>query len=1578
MVSLTAIPSNGWFFAGWSGDLTDLSNPGTLVVDSNPEVTATFTQTQYSLTVTSNPSSGGTVTLSDNGPYASGDVITLTPHPAAGYIFSGWKGDLTGGATPGQITINRNMIVTADFAPNSVVLTLASFPGGSIVANPTGPYHYGDTVQLTAVPDQGHSFSGWSQDLNGSTNPTSITLDGDKSVTASFTGASISLTLTANPLTGGTINSVPNNSLYSYGDVVQLTASPKPGYSFSGWTGDLTGSTNPTSTTMTSNKSVTANFQAITLDHFTFSTINSQTAGSAFGITITAKDANGNTVTSYVGTNALTASSGSISPTSTSAFTSGVWTGSVALSQAVTSVSISTIGGGKSGQSNTFTVNSVTPVNPINPPNTASPNALDHFDFNTITSAQTVSAAFSLTITAKDASDNTVTSYTGTNALMASSGKITPTSTSAFTSGVWVGTVTLSKSGDGIFVSTSGGGKSGISNTFTVNPNVLDHFAFSPINDPQTADNTFSITITAQDSAGNTVTTYTGANTLTIPGGTISPASTTGFTSGVWTGLVALPQSGTGVSISTSGAGASGTSNAFTVNPSPLDHFVFNIISGPQTAGVAFSVTITAKDSSGNTVTSYTGTNTLIPSSGTISPTSTSAFISGVWTDTITLTKAGTGISIFTVTGGTKTGVSSTFTVVPGSLDHFGFAAIGTQTAGTAYSVTVIAQDAYGNTITSYTGTPTLTSSSWSGTKTLGAFSSGTKTGTVTSTIAGSTTIIATDGLTGTSASFTVNPNVATVLAVSGFANPTVAGDSHSFSVTAKDAYGNTATGYTGTVLFSSSDTLDSAGSGLPSNYVFLSGDGGSKSFSAVLKTVGSQSITATDTVTSSITGSQTGIAVTVGPLDHIVITPSASTLTAGGQQTFVSKSYDQYNNVIGIVTASTTWSIQNGAGGSWVQTTGTYTSQYAGSAWTVTGLYSGKIASASLTVNPGPLSKFAFASIGTQTAGTAYSITITAQDAYGNTVPSYSGNPTLASSSWSGSKNIGTFSSGTKTGSVISTIAGSTTITATDDSTGTSATFTVNPGAASVLLVSGFTNPTVAGDAHNLVVTAKDAYGNTATGYTGTIHFTSSDALSTAGSGLPANYAFQNSDGGSRSFSALLKTVGSQSITTTDTTSSITGSQTGIVVNAGSLHHLSVNPLIASITAGGQQSFVSKSYDLYNNLIGTVTSSTTWSIQSGARGSWVQSTGTYSSEVSGSWIVTASYLGKIATSTLTVNVGSLNYITASVSPAPINAGSTTTGTATGYDSQGNSLGVQSASWSIPAGGDGGFWSGNVYTSHTIGTFQVKAEVSGKTATTSLIVNPGPLSAFNFAAIPSPQVAGSAFTVSLTAVDAYGNTVTSYSGSTTLAETDGGAGGIVTPSPVTFANGFWSGSLIVTKPGTSATITATGGSQTGKSNSFTVNVGNGTFGYKTIGSNGDSIENTIRGSMFTTPGYNTTAKNITAYIQVGETHAIKAAIYLPNGTFVASTQEVTVTVANDGWVTFNFASGNQPTLVASTNYILAIWANNPSSFNSADIYGDRGGQGYFVNFAPYGSWPTSVSFSFSTTNWSIYCTFSVP
>ncbi|MCP5105012.1 MAG: PKD domain-containing protein [bacterium] len=144
-------------------------------------------------------------------------------------------------------------------------LTTNTVGNGSITLNPPGgTYNDGTVVTVTAVPDSGWEFTGWSGDLSGSTNPTTITMDADKTVTATFTEiVVVQYTLTTNTVGNGSITLNPPGGTYDDGTVVTVTAAADSGWQFDNWSGDLSGSTNPTTITMNANKTVTANFSEV-------------------------------------------------------------------------------------------------------------------------------------------------------------------------------------------------------------------------------------------------------------------------------------------------------------------------------------------------------------------------------------------------------------------------------------------------------------------------------------------------------------------------------------------------------------------------------------------------------------------------------------------------------------------------------------------------------------------------------------------------------------------------------------------------------------------------------------------------------------------------------------------------------------------------------------------------------------------------------------------------------------------------------------------------------------------------------------------------------------------------------------------------------------------------------------------------------------------------------------------------------------------------------------------------------------------------------------------------------------------
>ncbi|MCK6623352.1 MAG: InlB B-repeat-containing protein, partial [Calditrichia bacterium] len=280
VVTLTAMPDSGWSFSGWSGDLSGVANPDSIVMNSDKTVTATFSELpQYTLTL--NQVGAGVVTLTPpGGVYYQSSAVILSAAPDSGYVFSGWSGDLSGSANPDTIIMNGNRTITATFTElQQFALEVDTVGLGAVTLNPPGGLYYdGTVVTLAAVADSGYEFSGWSGDLSGSANPDSILMDTAKHVTAIFTELP-RYTLTVNSSGAGSVTLDPAGGTYYAGTAVILIAAPDSGYFFTGWSGDLSGADNPDTLVMDGNKTVTAAFADLASQQFTL-TANASGSGS--------------------------------------------------------------------------------------------------------------------------------------------------------------------------------------------------------------------------------------------------------------------------------------------------------------------------------------------------------------------------------------------------------------------------------------------------------------------------------------------------------------------------------------------------------------------------------------------------------------------------------------------------------------------------------------------------------------------------------------------------------------------------------------------------------------------------------------------------------------------------------------------------------------------------------------------------------------------------------------------------------------------------------------------------------------------------------------------------------------------------------------------------------------------------------------------------------------------------------------------------------------------------------------------------------------------------------------------------
>jgi len=185
-VILTANPDDGWSFAGWSGDISGTNNPETITMDENKDVTATFSLEAYTLTVTSDGSGSGTTEYSPQGPYSYNDEVTVWANATLDSVFDGWSGDISGDSSPVTITMDSSKSITATFLSH-FILTTSTVGDGTLSINPPGgTYIDGTTVELSANPEADWIFDSWSGDLTGDTNPDTITMDIDKTITCTF------------------------------------------------------------------------------------------------------------------------------------------------------------------------------------------------------------------------------------------------------------------------------------------------------------------------------------------------------------------------------------------------------------------------------------------------------------------------------------------------------------------------------------------------------------------------------------------------------------------------------------------------------------------------------------------------------------------------------------------------------------------------------------------------------------------------------------------------------------------------------------------------------------------------------------------------------------------------------------------------------------------------------------------------------------------------------------------------------------------------------------------------------------------------------------------------------------------------------------------------------------------------------------------------------------------------------------------------------------------------------------------------------------------------------------------------
>jgi len=237
--TLTATAATGYTFTNWTknGQVVSTNASYTFTVTAAGTYVANFTLNTYNVTVSANPTAGGTVTGAGNYNHGANCTLTATASASTGYHFVNWTkgGQVVSTNATYSFTVTEASDFVANFALNNYNITTSVAPTNSGIATGAGTYTYGQTATLTATAATGYTFTNWKK--NGiivSTNATySFTVTDGGAYVANFALNTYTITATANPTAGGTITGA---GTYAYGDNATLTATAATGYTFTNWT----------------------------------------------------------------------------------------------------------------------------------------------------------------------------------------------------------------------------------------------------------------------------------------------------------------------------------------------------------------------------------------------------------------------------------------------------------------------------------------------------------------------------------------------------------------------------------------------------------------------------------------------------------------------------------------------------------------------------------------------------------------------------------------------------------------------------------------------------------------------------------------------------------------------------------------------------------------------------------------------------------------------------------------------------------------------------------------------------------------------------------------------------------------------------------------------------------------------------------------------------------------------------------------------------------------------------------------------------------------------------------------------
>jgi hypothetical protein len=270
--TVSATANSGYTFTNWTENSNVVSTNAnyTFTVTGNRTLVAHFTVQNYTISVSANPTNGGTVT--GGGTYQQGQTCTVNATPNVGYNFVRWteNGNQVSTNPSYTFTVNSNRNLVAQFQLQSYTITASADPttGGTVTGG--GTFNYGQSCTLTATPASGYTFINWTKNgLQVSTNPTySFTVTESATYVAHFEIETFTIAATANPAAGG---SVTGAGTYSFGEECTVTATANEGYNFVDWTenGNQVSTNASYNFVVTEDRTLVANFEVAMVEIMT-------------------------------------------------------------------------------------------------------------------------------------------------------------------------------------------------------------------------------------------------------------------------------------------------------------------------------------------------------------------------------------------------------------------------------------------------------------------------------------------------------------------------------------------------------------------------------------------------------------------------------------------------------------------------------------------------------------------------------------------------------------------------------------------------------------------------------------------------------------------------------------------------------------------------------------------------------------------------------------------------------------------------------------------------------------------------------------------------------------------------------------------------------------------------------------------------------------------------------------------------------------------------------------------------------------------------------------------------------------